>query len=252
MTLAQRIAAELPYLRRHARALAGSQDRGDAAVRDALSAVLGGEQQIDANKPLRLEMFRIFHAVTDQHGLASPHGLETLDRTSQIVMLLSAVEDFSETDCAAIIGLSERETRQLLDDAHRFVQERLRSRVLVIEDEGVIALHIRSIMTDAGHSVVGVARTHVEAVALAEHERPELVLADINLADGSNGIDAVRDIMASLEPTVVFVTAYPERLLTGETIEPAFLVSKPFEPMMLLATVAQALMTRPAVAPSLH
>jgi CheY-like chemotaxis protein len=68
-----------------------------------------------------------------------------------------------------------------------------------------------------------------------------MVLADIQLADGSSGIDAVNDILAESPIPVIFITAFPERLLTGERPEPAFLVTKPFNPEMVKALISQAL-----------
>ncbi|MGH6630423.1 MAG: response regulator, partial [Burkholderiales bacterium] len=120
----------------------------------------------------------------------------------------------------------------------------LASEVLIIEDEPIIALHIRSIVEELGHSVSGIATTHAEAVALASSHHPELVLADISLADGSNGIDAVREILEQIDVPVIFVTAYPERLLTGERPEPTYLITKPFDADVLAATIGQALLFR--------
>ena len=72
--------------------------------------------------------------------------------------------------------------------------------------------------------------TRDEAVQQAIGEsRPGLVLADIQLADDSSGIDAVKDILADFEVPVIFITAFPERLLTGERPEPTFLITKPFQ-----------------------
>jgi CheY-like chemotaxis protein len=122
------------------------------------------------------------------------------------------------------------------------ITESLQSSVMIIEDEAIIALHIRSIVESLGHSVTGVARTRSEAVALAERTQPELVLADISLADGSSGIDAVKDILSAMNVPVIFITAFPERLLTGERPEPTYLITKPFEPETVIATIGQALL----------
>ena len=83
-----------------------------------------------------------------------------------------------------------------------------------------------------------------EAVAAAREKKPALILADIQLDDGSSGIDAVTEILETTDIPVIFVTAFPERLLTGEKTEPTFLVTKPFEPDVLKITIAQALYTR--------
>src|SRR5690606_3668913 len=92
-----------------------------------------------------------------------------------------------------------------------------------------------------GHRVTAIARTHKEAVALDARTQPKMILADIQLADGSSGIDAVNDILMHHTVPVIFITAFPERLLTGERPEPTFLVTKPFNPEMVKALISQAL-----------
>ena len=111
--------------------------------------------------------------------------------------------------------------------------------VLIIEDEGLIAQDIQFICEDLGHRVIGVARTHGEALELAKTRRPGLILADIQLADGSSGLDAVDDLLNTFEVPVIFITAYPERFLTGERPEPAFLIAKPFQPSTVSAEIGR-------------
>jgi CheY-like chemotaxis protein len=113
--------------------------------------------------------------------------------------------------------------------------------VLIIEDEPLIAMDLESIVTSLGHRVSGVARTRTEAIAAVKRKRPGLVLADIQLADESSGLDAVNEIVGSTDVPVLFVTAHPERLLTGERPEPAFLITKPFSPDTVKALISQAL-----------
>jgi hypothetical protein len=61
------------------------------------------------------------------------------------------------------------------------------------------------------------------------------------LADGSSGLEAVNDLLTTLEVPVIFITAYPERYLTGERPEPTFLISKPYQASTVSALVSQAL-----------
>jgi CheY-like chemotaxis protein len=89
--------------------------------------------------------------------------------------------------------------------------------------------------------VDGIARTHSEAISAVKKKQPGLILADIQLADGSSGLDAVNEMLASFSAPVIFITAYPERLLTGERPEPAFLITKPFQPETVKAVISQAL-----------
>jgi CheY-like chemotaxis protein len=89
--------------------------------------------------------------------------------------------------------------------------------------------------------MIGVARTHAEALKLAGTKQPGLILADIQLADGSSGLEAVNELLRSSQAPVIFIAAYPQRFLTGERPEPAFLISKPFQPAMVSAIASQAL-----------
>ena len=115
--------------------------------------------------------------------------------------------------------------------------------VLVIEDERIIAEDLSSIVEGMGHRVVGLASHEERAVDLARKLKPGLVLTDIKLSDEGDGIVAARDILQSYDVPIVFVTGYPERLLTGRGLEPAFVVSKPFRPEILKITIGQALAT---------
>lgn len=245
MSLKEAVAPELPYLRRYARAFTGSQALGDAAVRETLEALLEAPEEFDLSAPPRFELYRIFHKLWNPDAVNS---LSFNAPTSHIkprarqALLLTAVEGFSIGDAAAILGESADQVASDLEQAKETIANQLISDVMVIEDEAIIALHIKSIVKELGHNVVGVARTHAEAVALARQTAPELVLADISLADGSSGIDAVNDILQDIDVPVIFVTAFPERLLTGERPEPTYLITKPFEPSVLTATIAQALL----------
>ena len=89
--------------------------------------------------------------------------------------------------------------------------------------------------------MTSIARTHTDALAAAELKKPGLVLADIRLADGSSGLDAVNDMLDSFSVPVVFITAYPEKLMTGERPEPTFLIAKPFREDAVKAIISQVL-----------
>jgi CheY-like chemotaxis protein len=155
--------------------------------------------------------------------------------------LLRTVEGFSVADAAAILGATEEEVEALVTEAGREIAERVATDVLIIEDESLIAQDIEFIARDLGHRIIGVARTHQEAVELAARKRPGLILADIQLADGSSGLNAVNEMLESFDAPVIFITAFPERLLTGERPEPAFLISKPYKVDTVKATISQAL-----------
>ena len=244
MSLKTALGPELPYLRRYARALTGSQNLGDAAVRETLEALLLAPNELDADKPPRVELYRVFHKlwkgmeqVGRQEGLVGSLSVHT--RQS---LLLTAVEGFSISETAVILNSTDEDVVNEIATARQAITDSLEAQVMIIEDESIIALHIKSIVEDLGHSITGIARTRLEAVDLAQRLRPELVLADISLADGSSGIDAVKDILEIVDVPVIFITAFPERLLTGERPEPTYLITKPFEPETVTATIGQALL----------
>ena len=125
---------------------------------------------------------------------------------------------------------------QLLERASEEISRQVATDIMIIEDEPLIAIDIEQMVESLGHNVTGIARTRDEAVALFKATQPSMVLADIQLADGSSGIDAVNDILKNTAIPVIFITAFPERLLTGERPEPTFLVTKPFNPDMVRGT----------------
>jgi CheY-like chemotaxis protein len=139
------------------------------------------------------------------------------------------------------MGISREEVDQLAADALAEIERQTLAKVLIIEDEPLIAMDLESLVRDLGHDVSAIATTHSEAVEAAVAHRPTLVLADIQLADDSSGIDAVKDILNEFAVPVIFITAFPERLLTGDRPEPAFLITKPFQRSSVKAAISQAL-----------
>lgn len=248
MSFRQQLASELPFLRRYARAITGSQKLGDAAVRETLEALLEAPEEWDEKAPVKTELFRMFHRIWNSDIIAP---LVSRGRSGVIAefpvkrrqsLLLSSVEGFSEVEVAKILSIPEGDVGSHISIARSAINDALTARVLIIEDESIIALHIKQIVENLGHEAIAIVRTRAEAIAVARDERPELVLADISLADGSSGIDAVKDILAEQDVPVIFITAFPERLLTGERPEPTYLITKPFEPENVIATIGQALL----------
>ncbi|MHC3127604.1 Phyllosphere-induced regulator PhyR, partial [Brevundimonas sp. GN22] len=155
-------------------------------------------------------------------------------------------EGFTPSEAAQILDIDVSAVERLISQAQADIDAELATDVLIIEDEAIIAADIESLVRELGHRVTGTAATHTEAVEAVRQHRPGLVLADIQLADGSSGIDAVKEILQSLDVPVIFITAFPERLLTGERPEPTFLITKPFQPETVKAAISQALFFHPA------
>ena len=244
MSLKRALLPELPLLRRYARALTGSQGLGDAAVRETLEALLVAPDEFDLSKPARAELYRVFHKLWGGMSALDADGgpVARLAVHARQSLLLTAVEGFSITETADILDSTTVDVTAEIAAAREAIASDLQANVMIIEDESIIALHIKLIVEALNHSVAGIARTRQEAVELAARVQPELVLADISLADGSSGIDAVKDILAVMNVPVIFITAFPERLLTGERPEPTYLITKPFEPETVTATIGQALL----------
>jgi CheY-like chemotaxis protein/DNA-directed RNA polymerase specialized sigma24 family protein len=255
MAFSHDIARHLPFLRRYARALTGSQARGDAFVRATLETILSNPEKIERDLSPRAALYRVFHVIwSGTHGVHSDvtsihasrsrliERVGALSLARREALLLTAMEGFSAVDAAAILGLDKGDIKQVIDDAIVDLSAQAPATVLIIEDEPMISMDLSSIVEDMGHTVAGVAPTHRRALALSKKTTPDLILADIQLADGSSGIDAVNDILKVHAVPVIFITAHSERLLTGERQEPVFLVQKPFATQNLRATIGQALL----------
>jgi len=254
LSISQTVGQHLPYLRRYARALSGSQTSGDAYVAATLEALVQDPEILDSDASTRVALYRLFTkiwnsvAVNGQPAAGAVAPNRAVERhLAQIApkprqaFLLVALEGLSEDDAAKVLGVDVPALRQLVEDSGRELAEEIATDVLIIEDETFIALDLEGLVEGLGHRVLGIARTHKEALALAKAKRPGIILADIQLADGSSGLDAVNEMLRAFEVPVIFITAYPERFLTGERPEPAFLIAKPFQPATVSAVLSQAL-----------
>jgi len=224
----------LPYARRFARALTGAQSSGDAMVAEALRS---GATPVPGPGGARLGLF----ASVARIAAAQPGDVAgSLSRQERMLLLLTSLEELDTATAAAVVGMDPDDAEEMLAAARERLRAANAARVLIIEDEPIIAMDLQQLVESAGHEVVGLAASEEEAVALAERERPSLVLADVNLGQGGDGQSAVERIMERHSVPVIFVTAYPERLLTGSTVEPAFVITKPFEPTTLAVATFQA------------
>ncbi|WP_439597328.1 PhyR family response regulator anti-anti-sigma factor [Falsiroseomonas sp.] len=231
----------LPYARRFARALTGSQSRGDGLVGEALRgglAPVGGGR--DAGMAGRLALYRAICRIASDAPDPEEAPGAALDRTQRMLLLLTSLEELETDQAALALGLAVEQAAAHLAAARNHLRAGAVARVLIIEDEPIIALDLQQLVEAAGHEVVGIAASEDEAVAIAAAERPSLVLADVNLGAGGDGTSAVARIMRTHQAPVIFVTAYPERLLTGQDLEPAFIITKPFEPTTLAIATYQA------------
>jgi CheY-like chemotaxis protein len=243
-------------MRRYARALTGAQSTGDRYVRTALEALAAGEQTLDNRLSPRVALYHVFHAIwctsgaqledrSPGDGKDAGQRLMRIAPRSRQAFLLTALEGFTPSEAAQILDTDFPDVERLIAQAQVEIDAELATDVLIIEDEPVIAADIEALVRELGHSVIDIAATRTEAVEAVARKAPGLVLADIQLADGSSGIDAVKDILGRYDIPVIFITAFPERLLTGERPEPTFLITKPFQPETVKAAIGQALFFHP-------
>ena len=253
MSVSDAVGAQIPSLRRFARALTGSQKSGDAYVTETLEALLADASLIPSKTDAKTALYKLFLAMWNSVGVnqeePSPLDLKGLDRNLQAIspgprqaFLLTALEGLSVKDAAGVMLVSEDKCEGLLEQAGKEIAEQAACDVLIIEDEPLIALTVGEIAKGMGHAVCHVARTHKEAIMAVQNRAPNLVLADIKLADGSSGLEAVQEILQAIDVPVIFITAYPERLLTGEKPEPTYIVEKPFRRETIEALISQALL----------
>lgn len=255
MSLGEQIAKNLPYLRRYARALTGSQATGDAFVRATLEAALADRELKGSLEGGRVPLYRAFNTVwssaylevpEEDSGARAPEDtaggrLKAITPLNRQALLLTTLEDFSIAETAEIMGLPSDTVEALVQEAVEEIDRETTTSVLIIEDEPLISMQLEDLVQSLGHEICGTAATRTQAQQVVAEKTPGLVLADIQLADGSSGLDAVDDILAMGSVPVIFITAYPERLLTGDRPEPTYLVTKPFQEQTVRAAISQAL-----------
>jgi CheY-like chemotaxis protein len=254
MSLSQRIAPHLPFLRRFSRALTGDQQVGDAYVAALLELIIADPAVVSESGDLKTDLYQQYCKVWESVSLnlrsrserenwevSTEEQLSSLSPKAREAFLLMALEGFQQAQIARILSLEQSMVSELIAEASRIISQQVATDVLIIEDEPIIAMDLEDIIRSLGHRLIGVARTEAEALDVASKMQPHLILADIQLADGSSGLDAVAKLLKRFEVPVIFITAFPERLLTGQRPEPAFLLTKPFMPEMVKAVISQAL-----------
>lgn len=255
MSIGAEVAAHLPFLRRYARALTGSQSTGDAFVQATLEAALADDELANSLKGGRVPLYAAFNKVWSSaymevseetpergvHEIAAQDQLRKITPVNRQALLLTTVEDFTPFEAAEIMGVGEDDVTRLVAEAVEEIERETTTSVLIIEDEPLISMQLEDLVRSLGHEICGTAATRTQALEVAGETTPGLVLADIQLADGSSGLDAVDDILELGSVPVIFITAYPERLLTGDRTEPTYLITKPFHEDTVRAAISQAL-----------
>lgn len=246
------ITKELPFLRRYARAMTGDQIAGDLCVETMLHEHVLKPQPSEALLPEdRVDLFVLLDLVladpdrSPETNQAIP-ALQNLSSLSRRALFLTAVEQLDSRSVEKILNVAPEELALILKEAERDLATALATDVMIIEDEAMIAFQLKEIVESLGHNMVSRASTRDEAVSQARATKPGLLLVDIQLADGSSGLDAMDEIFKFHKPPSIVITAFPERLLSGRGNEPAFLIPKPFRADHVKTIISQALLTKAA------
>ena len=109
-------------------------------------------------------------------------------------------------------------------------------RVLIVEDEVMLAMHMEEMLEDAGHIVVGTAASKSEAIAAADATKPDLVFIDIHLLDGATGLDIAQHLRGSDETMVVFITANAKKV-PADFVGAMGILAKPYSQAGVVAAI---------------
>ncbi|MFN7178559.1 PhyR family response regulator anti-anti-sigma factor [Hyphomonas sp.] len=239
MQISETVEQQLPYLRRYARAVTGVAMQGDLAVETMLEHLL-------SSLPETVTRVSLFQAL--EQTLSAPKAWSSASipasPAGRRALLLTVMEGFNPADAARILGVTEPALADLIDASGNDLSTPHSASIFIIEDEPLIVASLSQIITSLGHTVAGIASTHRQAVEAILQAKPDLILADIQLSDGSQGTEAVAEVRQQINVPAIFITAFPERLLTGRDGEPTFLVPKPFRPSQVKTLISQALFIR--------
>jgi CheY-like chemotaxis protein len=250
------INAHIPLLRRHARMLIGYREAADRVILALLSRPIPGAAEAKTPREAQLALHRAFArclAATNWETFATAPrgaeagepgaipGLQALSLIRRQVILLADVEKLSFSDIAHILEVSLESVQWHYDEAHAALTAARPARVMIIEDDTVIAMDLSFMVEEAGHDVVAVASREGEAIERGIEAKPDVILSDVQLKEGGSGLEAVRRITSQVDVPVIFITAFPEKLMTGEPFEPTFVITKPYDPATVRTALLQTL-----------
>jgi CheY-like chemotaxis protein len=118
-----------------------------------------------------------------------------------------------------------------------------KARILIVEDEGIIAMDIHARLTGMGYSVVGHASTGAQAIQLATDIKPDLILMDIKIKGTLDGIDTAEKIRSRMDLPIIFLTAFADELTLqkARVMGPSGYILKPFQERELAIAIEMAL-----------
>lgn len=247
------ILSQLPSLRRYAGFLTGSDEKGDALVTATLEGILAGKIALCADAELRIALFRALHDVwepPDEISVKSSSGVrhrgdrfeDIVSPIERAVLILTRLEGLFVSEAGYVLRMDVGIAQRRLDWAESKLEHLLDRRILIVEDNILLAMELEELIASLGHRPIGPATTRAEAVNLAMRKRPHLILSDIQLRDGTSGIDAVDRIRHDIDIPVIYLTAFPNQLGDRRHEPDSYVVPKPFSNSLIRSFITNALL----------
>ncbi len=242
---------DLRFVRQFARAVTSDQFLGDEIAAAALSNFDYASLEGLSDRERQVAVFRAFYdawrsAPTESGAAFSNRSVLaarpfTAEPPRQLVLLVDVI-GIDSSKAAALLDIDSDEAKRMLAEERKLIAAtQVSGTALVVEDEPVIALEVAATLEMIGLDVVATARNAEDAVRLAHQHKPDVVMADYDLGAGRTGLDAVRDITSELPVIAIFLTAYPDDVLSGSDYDPTFILTKPFEERALRAAIVHGL-----------
>jgi DNA-directed RNA polymerase specialized sigma24 family protein/CheY-like chemotaxis protein len=229
----------LPYLRRYARALTGTAQRGDELVLRSLETAMLAPERFGLTRNARIPLYALVNLHFDEAGggqgqpLPSPYPVEralaALPEGERRAYLLIALEGLSPAEAAAVLNEpAEGEIAIRFGHARERVRQAMVQKVLVVEDDSLLAADLENCVTSLGHEVCGTAVSEQAAIEIADRHEPTLALLDVCLADGSSGIEVAKRLRRRGVARTIFVTGFADEAENRDALHLGPIVSKPY------------------------
>lgn len=258
MAYIDEVIRHLPELRRYGYAMTGSREQGDGLVERTLMRLVA-----DPGRPgsdgARVGLFRTFHAV---NGFPDPARqpeppprirdrlvlqVTSLPPETRAIFILGYVLRFTTEEVGRILDMDETTATETIRSARLQLMKFACARVLIIEDDYLIAQEIAHMVENVGQQVCGPVATYADAISCAAGEAPTLVLADIQLRNGRiDGLRAGSDVAREHQVPLYVITGYPERIAMDSDVRPARVFTKPFDYAALRGAITNPANALPA------
>lgn len=247
---ASRLIAKLPPLRRYARSLTGSTEKGDEILVRMIEAAMIAPDRFGLNTETRVPLYALLNLLFDEERenggqpVASPYPIERalagLAEEERRVYLLSVLERLPVPDVAAVLAMPPQHVVLGLERARERLRQSLTQRVLVVEDNPVLAMELEGVVSSLGHEVCGTAANPRVALALAAQKPPTLALLDVRLGEGGDGIDLARELRRRGVLRTIFITAFDQELERRCATHLGQVIAKPYSTEAIRGAISRA------------